>query len=75
MIRRVTRQPAPPLLRAAALPPGTPADTVLSVVYVSAANAQAGMIPADALVTADGRPVYATAPGRWAQLAAIGRRG
>lgn len=73
MIRRVLTHPAPPDLTIAGLPPGTPAASPLNVVYVSTGQAQAGMIPADALVTADGAPVFATGQGQWAQLAAAGR--
>jgi hypothetical protein len=73
VIRRVTRQPAAPALTAAGLPPGTPDGGPLQVVYVFPGLSAVGTIPADALVTSDGAPVYATGPGRWGQLVQAGR--
>jgi hypothetical protein len=72
MIRRVLTQPTAPDLSVAGLPPGTPVTAPLSVVFVSPAAAQIGSIPADALVTSDGAPVYAIGPGRWGQLVQAG---
>ena len=73
MIRRVTTPQNSASLAIAGLPPGTPDTTPVQVVQVFPALAQVGTIPADALVTSDGRPVYGTGPGRWGQLAAAGR--
>lgn len=75
MIRRVLHRPAPPDLTIAGLPPGTPVTQPVQQVLIMPATFQVGTIPADALVTSDGRPVYATGPGRWGQLTAIGTRG
>lgn len=77
MIRRVLRptSAAAPALAIAALPPGTSVSGPLQQVFIIPGRAQVGSVPADALVTSDGRPVYATGPGRWGQLAAIGTRG
>lgn len=75
MIRRVTRHPAGPDLTIAGLPPGTPTTQPLQLVYLNPVLAQVGSVPADALITADGAPVYATGPGpRWGQVIAAGRR-
>jgi hypothetical protein len=76
MIRRVTRptSASTPDLTFAALPPGTPVTSPMHLVYVFPAQAQVGSVPADALVTSDGAPVYATGAGRWAQLAQAGPR-
>ena len=77
MIRRVM---APTSARAvnltdAPLPPGTPTVQPMQIVYVMPNLAQVGSVPADALVTSDGRQIYRTGPARWGQVVAVGRRG
>lgn len=72
MISRVQQQPAPGDLRVKGIPPGTPTETPLRVVYIFDSGMVA-TVPADSLITADGAPVYATRPGTWGQVVAAGR--
>lgn len=72
MISRVQQQPAQGDLRVKGIPPGTPTETPLRVVYIFDSGMVA-TVPADSLITADGAPVYATRPGTWGQLVAAGR--
>jgi hypothetical protein len=76
MMRRVTTptsQPGPTALRMAGLPPGTPVTGPLRVVFFMPDGVTQGMVPANAMLTTDGRPVYSTGPGAWGQLVAAGR--
>jgi len=69
MRSRLKEAPGFPDLSIKGIPPGTPTDTPLRVVYVF----QSGIVattPADSLITADGAPVYATGRGTWGQLVA-----
>lgn len=72
MISRVQQQAAQGDLRVKGIPPGTPTETPLRVVYIFDSGMVA-TVPADSLITADGAPVYATRPGTWGQLVAAGR--
>lgn len=76
MIRRVTTHPAargaPAGRTIAALPPGTPVEGGMRIVYFMPDGVTVGMVPADAMVTADGAPVYATGPAHWGQLVGAG---
>lgn len=73
MIRRVLRRPtAPTGMTIAGLPPGTPVQGPLAVVRIDPTQRWVQMIPADAMITADGAPVYATGPAAWDQVTAAG---
>lgn len=72
MISRVQAHPEPGDLRVKGIPPGTPTETPLRVVYIFDSGMVA-TVPADSLITADGAPVYATRPGTWGQVRAVGR--
>ena len=72
MISRVQAHPADGDLRVKGIPPGTPTETPLRVVYIFDSGMVA-TVPADSLITADGAPVYATRPGTWGQVRAVGR--
>jgi hypothetical protein len=73
MISRVKTPQGPgPDLQVKAIPPGTPVAIPLQVVYITQ-NGTVATVPADSLITADGAPVYATAPGTWGQVRAAGR--
>lgn len=72
MISRVKRHPQRPSLRVKGIPPGTPTESPLRVVYIMR-DGTVATVPADSLITADGAPVYATAPGTWGQVRAAGR--
>jgi hypothetical protein len=69
MISRTKSQPGAPDLSVKGIPPGTPTDSPLRVVYVFPSGVVA-TTPADSLITADGAPVYATGRGTWGQLVA-----
>jgi hypothetical protein len=69
MLSRVKAGPGGPDLRVRGIPPGTPTDSPLRVVYITQHGVVA-TVPADSLITADGAPVYATGRGTWGQLAA-----
>jgi hypothetical protein len=74
MISRVTTpQGSGPNLSVKALPPGAPTAIPLQVVWIFR-DGTVATVPADSLITADGAPVYATAPGTWGQVRAAGRR-
>lgn len=72
MISRVKNHPRAASLRVKGIPPGTPTETPLRVVYIFN-DGTVATVPADSLITADGAPVYATAPGTWGQVRAAGR--
>ena len=72
MISRVRQHPEPGDLQVKGIPPGTPTESPLRVVYVFQ-DGTVATVPADSLITADGAPVYATRPGTWGQVRAAGR--
>jgi hypothetical protein len=72
VISRVKTHPVPGDLRVKGIPPGTPTQTPMRVVYIFDSGMVA-TVPAESLITADGAPVYATRPGTWGQVRAAGR--
>ena len=73
MISRTQAHPQGGDLRVKGIPPGTPTETPLRVVYIFR-DGTVATVPADSLITADGAPVYATRPGTWGQVRAAGSR-
>jgi hypothetical protein len=72
MISRVKTPQGPSDLTIKAIPPGAPVAIPMQVVYIMN-DGTVATVPADSLITADGAPVYATAPGTWGQVRAVGR--
>lgn len=66
---RLKAAPGYPDLSVKGIPPGTPTDTPLRVVYIFR-NGIVATAPADSLITTDGAPVYATGRGTWGQVRA-----
>ena len=72
MISRIQAHAPAGDLRVKGIPPGTPTETPLRVVYIFR-DGTVATVPADSLITADGAPVYATRPGTWGQVRSAGR--
>lgn len=78
MIRRVTvptSAAGPTAMSVHGLPPGTPVNGPMQLVYIEPSLTWFQTVPADALITSDGAPVYATGPTTWDQVHQAGRAG
>lgn len=73
MIRRVLSQPGPAAPSVAALPPGTPVNGPLRMVYMDPAGTWVSQSAATPIVAADGAPYVGVPPASWGTLAAAGR--